>query len=254
MDSHDVIAGENNQYLIRNRNRRVPANSQEKVTLKVFYKDKLVPKVIGLSLNNKVICDSCSFMFQYDPYDPSSGLNDQWSGILTLKSGIDSGTFSSSIAFDKPPLEVTVSNNVLFVNLFEIIPKIFFKSDYEDPIQVNDVEYLIQKSAKIAAGNPVKLKLTVKYQNTSRSKVIPTITGIKLEDQQCLGQVDKPPQLLDELVSPCPQIFEYESVDKKVGKWYGKMSVNFKRIITDPNITIVLDGPSLQLGVRIILF
>lgn len=103
-------------------------------------------------------------------------------------------------------------------------------------------------------GTALRIRLLVKYDPAGG---VPKIAGVRLNAKQiCPGELPAPPTpapIAKGLVSPCPNVFSYQSIDKQAGKWYGMIVLNPKYALTDPTLTILLDRPSLQIGVSYFL-
>lgn len=118
-------------------------------------------------------------------------------------------------------------------------------------VQREATQFLIRKPGHhLPVGQVLRIKLSVKYDTAEST---PKLIGVQLNAKAiCPGEAPKPitpPPLAKGLVSPCPSIFSYQSLDKDAGKWFGLILLNSKTVITDVTITILLDRPSLQLGV-----
>lgn len=112
--------------MIRKPGYKVAPFTADTLKFKVEY-EGVPPKVVSYRLNAKQVCPTevptastnvglvspCPYIFLYDP---PSGAKDHWSGVLTLSSETELTGIYSRISFDKPPLEVTVSTNLI---LFE---------------------------------------------------------------------------------------------------------------------------------------
>lgn len=101
----------------------------------------------------------------------------------------------------------------------------------------------------------MKIKLVVRFDPAEGPA--PRITGVRLNAKTiCPAPIvaATPPPIAKGLVSPCPQIFNYDSIDKNLGKWYGTLVLNFKYTMHEPKISLILDRPSLQIGVSYFSF
>lgn len=52
-----------------------------------------------------------------------------------------------------------------------------------------------------------------------------------------------------QLMSPCPKVFQYEQRPEEPDRWYGTAVVTGTQDLTGVWFRVVLDGPSIQLGV-----
>lgn len=53
----------------------------------------------------------------------------------------------------------------------------------------------------------------------------------------------------DQLISPCPETFTYEIIPTETDRWYGNLMIKSDQNLSGVWLRIILDRPSMQLGV-----
>lgn len=191
---------------------------------------------ITLSCAQKLV-SPCPSLLNYRPLKAG---DDTWHADLTLTTQTELSGVWLRVVFDKAPLEVD--------------------SDFGEVAQREINEYLIrQPDKRLKVGEKQTIKLSVKFDTSSTP---PEVLGFRLNARvMCSenGVIPRPEEknenrlgiIENELVSPCPDVFDYETFNN-TDTWFGNIKVKADKFYSGVTIKVILDGQALQLGVSVL--
>lgn len=169
----------------------------------------------------------CPSLFEYEP---EGVVGDRWYGNIRVTADSEYAGLWMRTIFDRPFAELG--------------------SDFGEVVQREPSEFLIRKPKnKIAKGETISIRIFARFNSGEEP---PRLLGFRLNGRTICpenGIVETTtPSLADQLVSPCPRLFQYEPPGAEPDRWYGTIQVQSTRELSGVWLRVVLDRPSIQLG------
>ncbi|GLV36952.1 uncharacterized protein CBL_02213 [Carabus blaptoides fortunei] len=195
--------------------------------IEILYTLVIVTIFVQISVGQNLI-SPCPSLFEYEP---EGVVGDRWYGNIRITADSEYSGLWMRMIFDRPFPELG--------------------SDFGEVVQREPSEFLIRRPKnKIAAGETVSIRIFARY---NPGDVPPKLLGFRLNGRTVCPEngmiATTIAPLSAQLVSPCPRLFEYEPPGTETDRWYGTIQIKSNRELSGVWLRIVLDRPSIQLGV-----